>query len=364
MSKIQELLAQRQIPALRGKEEMLEILQREEYGYLPAFPEELNFQTENDIEENFCAGKATLNRVTISGKVNGKEFAFPIHTVLPTAEGTYPFFIYVGFHPQIPNRYLPVEEIIDNGFAVLYLYYEDVTSDDGDFGNGLAGVLTDGKEREETAPGKIAMWAWGIHRAMDYAETLEMLDLTKAIVGGHSRLGKTALLAAALDERFAYVHSNDSGCSGAAITRQKQGETADAIYRQFPYWFCPNYQKYGNREDEMPFEQHYLLAMIAPRHLYVSSAKEDLWADPDSEFLGCCAAGEAWEKMGLTGFVCEDRLPQSGDHFWNGNIGYHLRDGLHYQSREDWNGVIGYFRASETVQLDFSFHRVCEDRAV
>ncbi|MBQ2859273.1 MAG: hypothetical protein IJE82_02830, partial [Alphaproteobacteria bacterium] len=133
----------------------------------------------------------------------------------------HPFFVHVNFRDLNPDRYMPTEELIDNGFAVLSIYYNDVATDDGDFTKGLAGVLyPDGKRKTDTDCGKIAMWAWAAQRALDYAETIpQKLDMKRSVVCGHSRLGKTALLAGATDERFAFSYSNDSGCSGAAIAR-------------------------------------------------------------------------------------------------------------------------------------------------
>lgn len=188
------------------------------------------------------------------------------------------------------------------------------------------------------------MWAWAAQRVLDWAESQPSLDMERSAVCGHSRLGKTALFAAATDERFKMAYSNDSGCSGAAITRDKQGERIDVIVGAFPYWFCENYSKYAGHEDKMPFDQHYLAALIAPRYLYIASAAEDIWADPVSEMLTCVAVSEVYEKMGKKGFVCCDRLPKSGDVYHEGAVGYHLRDGLHYFSREDWQKAMAFMK--------------------
>ena len=234
---------------------------------------------------------------------------------------------------------MPSEELVDNGFAVFSFCYNDVTMDNSDFTDGLAGVLFENGQRKPNDPGKIAMWAWAAHRVMDYAQTLgDVLELDCGIVCGHSRLGKTALLTGATDERFKFAYSNDSGCSGAAVTRQKGGETVEKICNKFSYWFCENYLKYINKEDSMPFDQHYLLSSIAPRFACVGSASEDLWADPVSEMLNCVASSSAFKN----GFVYEDRLPEIGDRFFRGDIGYHLRKGLHYFSREDWLRLIEF----------------------
>lgn len=330
---LKELLKERALPPLCSREEMLEILLREEYGYLPPKPDRLSW-TEEVFIKNFSAGKAVVYKVTLKAEFGEKEFSFPIYATLPTKPGKYPFFIHINFRPEVPDRYMPSEELVDNGYAVLSFSYLDVTSDDGDFTNGLAGVLFENGQRKPTDPGKIAMWAWATHRVLDYAESVDCLDPSKAIVCGHSRLGKTALVAAATDERFYCTHSNDSGCSGAAISRGKVGESVAAITKKFPYWFCENFYQYADREGEMPFDQHFLIASVAPRLVHVASAKEDTWADPDSEFLACVAAGDD--------FICADRLPVPGDAFHEGRIGYALREGTHYFGRKDWQNLIDF----------------------
>lgn len=335
---LNQLLA-RHVPALLPREKMLEILQREEYGFLPPAPESLVFSAPQEHIPSFCAGKATCCRVVASGQLNGREFAFPFYVTLPTDGKKHPFFLHINFRDDNPDRYQPTEELIDNGFALLSFCYNDVTRDDGDFTDGLAGCLYPDGKRTAEDPGKIALWAWAAHRVMDYAQTLsDKLDLNCGIVCGHSRLGKTALFAAATDERFAFAYSNDSGCSGAAITRGKVGESLEAICRVFPYWFCENYQNHRGKVENMPFDQHFLLAAIAPRKVLVGSASADEWADPVSEQLGCAAASPAFEK----GFSGMDRPAEIGEAFFGGHIGYHLRKGLHYFSREDWQQLIKF----------------------
>ncbi len=344
---INEILTKRGIPSLKSRDEMLDILQREEYGFMPPLPDEIRFVKEDNIHANFCAGKAVMSRVTAELTVNGNSFSFSFYAVIPAKEGKHPFFVSLGFdfEKTIPNKYLPIEEIIDNGFAVLHVFYGDVTKDNHDFKDGLAHAVLGGRcHRDDSECGKIAMWAWAAQRMLDYAYTDESLDTDRAIVCGHSRLGKTALLAGAADERFKYVYSNDSGCSGAAITRGKIGEQLIDICSTFGYWFCKKYYSYIGHEYEMPFDQHYLIASVAPRYAYVASAAEDSWADPDSEYLSCVAASKAW---GDGGFISEDRLPKVGDVFRDGKIGYHLRSGCHYFSREDWIKFIEFFREKE-----------------
>lgn len=339
---LKELLNERKIPDFLSKEEMLEILQREEYGYMPEKPEKTTYKVTENFGGTFCAGKAKLSKVEITCTVKGKDFTFPIYAAIPTKEGKYPFFVHINFRDNVPDKYMPSEELIDNGFAVLSFCYKDVTSDDKDFTNGLAGVLFEDGKREMHDAGKIAMWAWASHRVLDYAETIDKLDMGCATVCGHSRLGKTALLAGATDERFKFIYSNDSGCSGAAITRDKIGESISDICRVLPFWFCEKYWTYSQDAHALPFDQHYLVACSLPRYVLIGSASLDDWADPLSEMLTCVSVGPLYEKYGMKGFICEDRIPQAGDMYLEGSIGYHNREGMHYFGREDWARLIKF----------------------
>ncbi len=342
---LQNILQDRQVPALLSRAEMLEIMQHEVYGCLPPKPDALAWTVQENFIPNFCAGKVTCQRVELTAMLGEQSFTFPFVAVIPKTLGPHPFFIHINFRPNVPDQYMPSEEITDNGFAVLSFCYNDVTTDNNDFENGLAGVLyKDGKRGPHDA-GKIAMWAWAAQRVLDYAEQEPRLDKSCVTVCGHSRLGKTALFCGATDERFTFAYSNNSGCSGAAITRDKTGETVEIITRAFPFWFCEAYQQYANREHEMPFDQHFVVASVAPRYAYVAGALEDTWADPYSEMLSCVAASPAYEAQGLKGFVCEDRLPVPGDRWHEGTIGYHLRAGEHYFGREDWNTVMDFIRS-------------------
>lgn len=337
---IGQLLEERQLPKLLSRQEMLNILQEEEYGYLPPEPERISWKVEPNYISEFCAGKATIDKVTATCQINKKEFSFPFYVSIPVADKKCPFFIHVNFRDSVPDLYMPTEELIDHGFAVLSFGYEDITKDNDDFTDGLAGVLYKNGVRRPDEAGKIAMWAWAAQRVMDYAQTLEhLLDMEYAVICGHSRLGKAALLAGATDTRFQFVYANDSGCSGAALARKNTGERISNICTQFPFWFCENYKNYMDAEENMPFDQHYLVAAIAPRKVLIGSASNDPWADPVSEFLCCAASGEAFE-----GFVCEDRLPEVGECFFKGKIGYHLREGLHYFGREDWLRLIEFIK--------------------
>ena len=329
----------------KRKEEIKKLLENNVFGIMPPKPTHL-WVEEVEVDARFCASKAILKKIKIHFELDGKEGSFPASVILPQSEGKHPAFVNINFYPEIPNKYLPAEEIVDRGYAVFYLHYNDVVLDKcNSFKNGIAPLLKYGKGKKNT--GKIAMWAWAASRLADYALTLEEIDGDNLAVVGHSRLGKTALLAGAFDERFKYIISNNSGCTGAALTRGKIGESLAKITEVFPYWFCKKYAEYSADESLLPLDQHFLLALSVPRHILVGSAKEDLWADPASEFLSLAAVKEVYALYGKRGLIHKDEVPEvkpdgTKTVLADGDACYHIRGGTHYLSREDWNVYMDY----------------------
>ncbi len=226
----------------------------------------------------------------------------------------------------------PVELVLSRGYALVSAYAGDLDPDfDDGFQNGLHGLLHQVPHPATDAPGTLSAWAYGMSRMLDALSLVPQIDLTRVAAIGHSRLGKAALWAAAQDERFAMAISNQSGCGGAALSRRRFGERLLHINRRFPHWFCRAFHSYEEREHELPVDQHQLLALIAPRPLYVGSAAQDLWADPRGEWLACAAASPVYELLGVCGASRPSDAAAGVPH-----IGYHMRPGRHDLTPRDF----------------------------
>ena len=236
-----------------------------------------------------------------------------------------------------------IEKILDRGYAVATAYYGDIEPDfDGGSKFGFRQLIDQKGEPDEG--NAIATWAWGlsmIREVIALNPGTFNIDPKKIAVIGHSRLGKTALWAGAIDPEFAMVISNDSGCGGAALSRREYGETLLLINSARPHWYCGNFKKYNLDVNSLPFDQHELVSLIAPRPVYIASAEEDRWADPKGEFLSGLYADPVYRLLGTDGIAGAREMPDV-DKPIGGTIGYHVRTGKHDITEYDWEQFLNF----------------------
>ena len=342
------------------RREIHELFREHVYGRSPGPPERLRFDV---IEENASAmdGAATLKRIAVVSTQAGREHRFELTLFLPNArsssartgpDGGVPLFLLLNNRPATntdPTRreksgFWPAEQVIARGFAIAALQVGELAPDDTvRFRDGVIKLFEGTTEgaRPANAWGALAAWAWGASRAMDYFVRDPKIDAKRVAVVGHSRGGKAALWAGAEDERFAMVVSNESGEGGAALSRRNYGETLARITEVFPHWFAQNYTGFAGRETALPIDQHMLLALIAPRMLYVASADQDLWADPRGEFGSLAASSSVFALWGDPP-IAAAAMPPLEKPLVAGRRGYHVREGTHNLTPYDWERFVDF----------------------
>lgn len=347
-------------PPAKSKEEWLKVQRPNTlklfadniYGHTPVTaPENLKFKI---IQEDSKAmeGAATLKVVEISYSGPGGTGKFNLITFIPNMVGKpAPGFLLIcnrdreNIDPTRKQKddFWPAETIVARGYVAATFHNSELSIDsDRNFDNGVHKVYDQySGERPGDAWATIAGWAWGASRALDYFESDDDIDASRIGVVGHSRGGKTSLWAGASDQRFALVVSNNSGCTGAALARRRKGELVARINKVFPHWFCGNYKNYNDKEETLPVDQHQLIALMAPRPVYVASASEDAWADPEGEFLAAAHAEPVYQLFGLKG-LGTTKMPPADAPIQGGHVGYHLRSGKHDLTAYDWDQYLNF----------------------
>ncbi|MBE6287702.1 MAG: acetylxylan esterase [Mediterranea massiliensis] len=354
----------------KRRPEVLQMFTTYMFGKAPELKQKLPYKIER-ISPKALDGRATRKEITLQLTDDPKGPHIDLQIYLPNqVKGKVPVFLGLSFMPNFtiyddPELTAPemegpdkkkrsirgfmskswqLDELLKRGYGLATFCYNDVDPDfDDDFQNGVHPYYYK-KNQHYPAPdewGSIAAWAWGLSRAMDYLETDPDVDAGKVAVMGHSRLGKAAVWAGAADTRFALVISANSGCCGVAISRRAFGETVEAMNISFPHWFCSNYKQFNDRERYMPFDQHQLVALVAPRPIYIASAEDDNWSDQRGEFLGGKGAESVYALYGLPGIGTEE-MPPLDTPFMDGPIAYHIRKGPHAVLPFDWEQFLTF----------------------
>jgi len=354
--------------------EVLDLFKQHVFGAMPPAKKIARAET-HSYKEDALDGKARLLQVTLHLTDDDNGPSIPVCIFLPPegkTSGPVPAFLGYNFNgnhtvhpsedirmsavwerrkgatPKVPDESTrgksasrwQVEMILERGYALATVYYGDVDPDFHDgFKDGIHTLYPDYQNRDDNWT-SIGGWAWGLSRVLDYLETNDHVDAKRVAVIGHSRLGKTSLWGGATDERFALVISNNSGCGGAALARRRFGETVKRINTSFPHWFCKTHKQYNDNEDAMPVDHHELIALMAPRPVYVASAEDDRWADPRGEFLSCVGADPVYRLLGTEGLPTHDWPPVNTPVV--GRIGYHVRTGKHDVTAYDWEQYLNF----------------------
>ena len=325
--------------------ELLKLFRREVYGIAPPKPDNLTFRViESDLQA--MGGRATLKRVAISFQLRDMPFTFHLTLFIPNQrKGRSPVFLQLN-HRNINNTdptrktisdFWPAEYVIERGYAIAAI---NVAAEvEPDRPNATTGIRIFYRQHyskpEELTWGALSAWAWAGSRAVDYFETDPDIDAARVAVIGHSRSGKTALWAGANDTRIALTCSNCSGEGGPALSRRMFGENISNLNTRFGYWFSGKYANYSDNEDSMPFDQHMVVALVAPRGYHGADATEDLWADPKGSWLSLVAASKVWVMYG-NARPMKEKMPLVNDLLVNGPLAYHLREGGHNLEKYDW----------------------------
>lgn len=366
------------------RQEIIKLYETNVYGRTPAAAKAAKISfVETSRDAKALGGLATRKEVTVylTGKKDGPKMSVLFYIPNPSKDGRKqpaPVFIGLNFNGNqaissdpgialakswlrdgketgaVNNRATEnsrgteasrwaVEMIVKRGYAVATIYNGDLFPDykDGLRESVIPHFFRKGQTQLEADDwNAIGAWAWGLSRAVDYIEKDKDLDAKRIALIGHSRLGKGALWAGALDERFAMVISNESGEGGAALARRNYGETTERINTAFPHWFNGNFKKYNKDVASLPVDQHMLLALIAPRPLYVASAEGDQWADPRGEFLSAKAADPVYRLLGTDGLGATE-MPDLHQPVMT-TIGHHIRAGKHDVTNYDWEQYLNF----------------------
>jgi len=244
-----------------------------------------------------------------------------------------------------------VEKLIAHGYGFATIYYGDIEPDFKD--SWQLGIRPTFFAPGQTAPapddwGALAAWGWGLSRALDYLATDPQVDAHRVAITGHSRLGKAVDWAFAQDTRFAALLSTESGKGGQSLLRRTTGENVEHLQHSFPYWFCANYAKWVGRDTEIPADGNLLLALEAPRPVYVASAEGDLWSDPRGEFLSALSASRVYALLGEPGISVSTMPAVDRPTDPARLVAYHVRTGKHDVTAFDWDQYINF--------LDSHFH--------
>ncbi|GAB3247586.1 acetylxylan esterase [Larkinella harenae] len=321
--------------------EILQEYETEVFGKTPTNTPKVTFEV-TATDPGALNGKAI--KKTIIGHIDNSRFpaakpGITITLYLPAnASGPVPLMVVATTNFNFPTPAGPtaLDMVLSTGWAYARVNTGDIQMDSGaGLHEGIIGLVNEGKDRQPNEWGVLSAWCWGLSRALDYFETDKAIDSKKIGIQGHSRWGKTALLAGALDSRWAIVFSSCSGSLGASLEKRNFGETIDNVAGSGEYhWMAGNFLKYGGNWQAMPVDAHDLIALVSPRPIFITGGTQDQWADPHGEFLACVAASPVYELLGKKG-VGTKQMPAPDVSLIHGDLAFRNHEGGH-TDLPDW----------------------------
>lgn len=329
--------------------ELLGLFAEHVYGQLPTDFDQQSFEVV-EIPNHPHAGYANLKTVNITVTRNSNSQTIRLQIYSPKSKNSpLPVFLLISHRnvakltADLENQFFPIEQIVSRGYAAAIFDVEDVSPDDKfRFTEAILDKLYPDQLSLPNGMRGLSAWAWGAMRAMDYFENDPEIDEKRAAVVGHSRGGKSALWCGANDTRWAITVSNESGCGGAALSKRKFGETVERINTTFPYWFTDNFKKFNGVEEQLPLDQHQLIASIAPRAVYVTSTTEDKWSDPKGEYLSLKLGSRVYSEIYQVPISLPEQYNYSVHTLHQKSVGYHLREGKHDLTGYDWEKILDF----------------------
>lgn len=328
--------------------EIIRMFENNVYGQMPKDYNRITSTITREVSDAM-GGRALLREVTLTVWKANEKVEIYVTLFTPLSKKRSSVFLLLNHREKsntdptrnIKSEFMPAEMVIENGYAIAAFQTSDVAPDDENtYQNGVLKLYPE-QLTADNGMKAIGSWAWAASRVLDYFETNEDIDSKRVNLVGHSRGGKAALWAGAQDRRFAMVISNCSGNTGAALARRNVGESVKAINTRFPHWFADSYKKFNDNVDALPVDQHMLIALIAPRPLYTSSATEDLWADPIGSYISISNAQKVYALYGKKSrLTAEPPAPDSP--IINSILGYHIRTGSHDLTAYDWSNFIKF----------------------
>jgi hypothetical protein len=319
----------------KRRPELLKLFETYVYGRTMAGrPKDMSWETV--AEDRHAMDGMAITKTVKLHFAKAESPSMDLNITLPNAGKPVPVFLLAAGRVN--------QLILDRGYGIVSARIDQVQADRPDaYASSIRAFFAPPGQTEpgDEEWGALGAWAWALSRAMDYIESDQDMDASRVALNGVSRFGKVVMWAGAQDQRFAITFSGEAGCGGQVLVRRQFGETIKSMTTgRYAYWFDKKLREYAERIDDLPVDWHELVALYAPRPIYISAAEQDYWGDPRGSFLAAKNADPVYQLFGKTGLGVNRMPPVEtpvGDF-----IGFHNRTGTHGQNDYDWRQFLEF----------------------